>query len=62
MAPNEFVFKLGELTAEERADYKRLKTFVERLPPYLWDDSKGEPLYDEDGERVTSVKLIDTKG
>ncbi|MCI60865.1 hypothetical protein A2U01_0082121, partial [Trifolium medium] len=32
MAPDEFVFKLGELTPEERADYKRLETFVERLP------------------------------
>ncbi|MCI69053.1 hypothetical protein A2U01_0090314, partial [Trifolium medium] len=57
MAPDEFVFKLGKLTHEEREDYKRLETFVERLPPYLLDDSEGAPLYDEGGERMTSVKL-----
>ncbi|PNY02864.1 hypothetical protein L195_g026184, partial [Trifolium pratense] len=62
MASSEFVFKLNELIVEERADYKRLENFVARLPPYLRDDPEGEPLYDEDGQRMTSVKLIDIKG
>ncbi|PNX87294.1 hypothetical protein L195_g043381, partial [Trifolium pratense] len=62
MIPTEFVFKLSELTADERSDYKKLETFVERLPPYLLEGPEGEPLYDEDGERVTHPKLIDTKG
>ncbi|PNX76062.1 hypothetical protein L195_g032007, partial [Trifolium pratense] len=47
MASNEFVFKLGELSREERE---------------LWRTIRGAPLYDEDGQRVTSTKLIDKKG
>ncbi|PNX92631.1 hypothetical protein L195_g015771 [Trifolium pratense] len=50
-----------ELTAEERLDYKKLKEFVEGLPPYLLEDSDGEPMFGEDGQRLTSTKVIATR-
>ncbi|PNX60342.1 hypothetical protein L195_g060136, partial [Trifolium pratense] len=61
MATSEFVYKLGELTAEERLDYKKLVEFVEGIPPYVLEDPDGEPLLGEDGQRVTSTKLIGTR-
>ncbi|CAJ2639039.1 unnamed protein product [Trifolium pratense] len=61
MSTKEFVFTLGALSAEERADYKKLLEFVEGLPPYLLSDSNGEPLLGEDGRRLTCPKVIATK-
>ncbi|CAJ2651308.1 unnamed protein product [Trifolium pratense] len=61
MSTKEFVFKLGELSAEERADYKKLLEFVEGLPPYLLSDPEGEPLFGEDGQRLTKTKFIATE-
>ncbi|PNX87460.1 hypothetical protein L195_g043549, partial [Trifolium pratense] len=61
MSSNEFVYKLGVLTAEERLDYKKLKEFVEGLPPYLLSDPDGEPLFGADGQRLTCTKVIATK-
>ncbi|CAJ2640236.1 unnamed protein product [Trifolium pratense] len=61
MSTKEFVFTLGALSAEERADYKNLLEFVEGLPPFLLSDSNGEPLLGEDGRRLTCPKVIATK-
>ncbi|CAJ2641455.1 unnamed protein product [Trifolium pratense] len=61
MSTKEFVFTLGALSAEERADYKKLLEFVEGLPPFLLSDSNGEPLLGEDGRRLTCPKVIATK-
>ncbi|PNX64252.1 hypothetical protein L195_g053923, partial [Trifolium pratense] len=61
MPTSEFVFKLGELTPEERLDYKKLKEFVEGLPPYLLCDPDDEPMFGEDGQRLISTKVIATK-
>ncbi|PNX58336.1 hypothetical protein L195_g059141, partial [Trifolium pratense] len=61
MSTKEFVFKLGELSAEERADYKKLLEFVEGLPPYLLSDPGGEPLFGVDGRRLSCTKVIATK-
>ncbi|PNY10130.1 hypothetical protein L195_g006699 [Trifolium pratense] len=58
---SEFVFKLKDLTKEERADYKKLETFVKGLPPWLCEDVRGHPTFDGEGRRVTRVKFIETK-
>ncbi|PNX91479.1 hypothetical protein L195_g047610, partial [Trifolium pratense] len=61
MSTKEFVFTLGEVSAEDRADYRKLKEFVEGLPPYLLSDPEGEPLFGADGQRLTKIKLIATQ-
>ncbi|CAJ2644668.1 unnamed protein product [Trifolium pratense] len=58
MPTGKFVFKLGELTAEERMDYKKLVEFVEGLPPYVLEDSDGEPLLGEDGKMSSAAAAL----
>ncbi|GAU42208.1 hypothetical protein TSUD_375570 [Trifolium subterraneum] len=55
-----FTFKKGALSKEELVDVKALEDFVDCFPANLWEDKDGNPIYDEEGRRVTSKKFINT--
>lgn len=56
-----YCFAYERLEGSERADYVKLRTFVEGFEPLVHLGEDGNPMVDDEGKAVTTARFIDTR-
>ena len=60
-AVSRYCFSFDRLEGSEKADYIKLRTFVEEFEPLVHLDEDGRPIVDDVGNTVTTARFIDTR-